>query len=125
MDWKLALSVTLVGMTIVFLALVCLWLIVQGIGAFMSRGKKDGGEKSLAVKPEIREETAAEEVIFDAGNNDEEELVAVITAAIAQYESGEFRIKSIVRKRSKRVEKKRSAWALEGMRSGIENRFRV
>ncbi len=125
MDWKLALSVTLVGISIVFLALICLWLIVQGIGAFMSRGKKSGGEKSLEVKLEIKEEPATEEVIFDAGNNDEEELVAVITAAIAQYESGGFKIKSIVRKRAKRVEKKRSAWALEGMRSGIENRFRV
>lgn len=125
MDWKLALSVTLVGMTIVFLALICLWLVVQAIGAVMSRGKKDVSEKKSEEAPRVKEEPVVEEIIFDAENNDEEELVAVITAAIAQYESGEFKITRIVRKRANRVEKKRNAWALEGMRGGIQNRFRV
>ena len=114
MDWDLAGKVTLVGMILVFLALIVLWLIIQLIGFVMKGFNKKNKDKISNQAQKPKEENGKTDVGIDGID---EETVAVISAAIAQYGSESFNIKSIKKKTvvSERFERPRKPWALEGM----------
>lgn len=109
--------ITLTGILVVFLILAILifffWLlgtIFKGVDKALknkAEAKKKAAEAAV-VKPVVAEpQPVAEEVDY----TDDEEIVAVISAAIAAYTEQGFTIKSI-RKRNTRV---RSAWSTAGI----------
>lgn len=110
--------ITITGILVVFLILAILILFFWLMGTIFksidkSRAAKKEAEKLNAPAPAaapapVVEETAAEEDI-----DNDEEIVAVISAAIAAYEgeSG-YTIKSISRHTDRRT---RSAWSLAGL----------
>lgn len=100
----------LTGILVVFLILAVLIFFFWLIGMIFKGIDKAKSEKKASV------EAAAE---VSSGTDDEEELIAVISAAIAAYEdSGDFTIKS-VRKRGADIPKVRSAWSMAGLKGSM------
>lgn len=100
----------LTGILVVFLILAVLIFFFWLIGMIFKGIDKAKSEKEASV------EAAAE---VSSGTDDEEELIAVISAAIAAYEdSGDFTIKS-VRKRGADIPKVRSAWSMAGLKGSM------
>ena len=89
--------VTLViGMTIVFSVLIILWAILLGFKQIFYVIPAKKKEKDKVVKPEV----AVNEIPAVVPQNEDEEIVAVITAAICSMTgqiASNFKIKSIKR----------------------------
>lgn len=111
----------LTGILVVFLILAVLIFFFWLIGMIFKGIDKAKSEKKASVEAAKTEtppvvEAAAE---VSSGTDDEEELIAVISAAIAAYEdSGDFTIKS-VRKRGADIPKVRSAWSMAGLKGSM------
>ncbi len=89
--WKLALTVTVVGMLMIFAVLGILWLVLtlsKFIFAGASAQKKDEQPASKAVKTESVAPKATIAPVAPAAADDAQ-LVAVITAAVAAYRASE------------------------------------
>lgn len=113
MDFTLAGTVILSGISIVFLVLLLLTFIVMLFGKLMSSGsKKNGSEPQKAVAEAPKAVKAAAPVVED-GISDE--LVAVISASIAAAMGGSegFVIKSV--KRAATAKGARPAWSMAGL----------
>lgn len=118
--WSSVGIIALTGILVVFLILAILIFIFWLMGTvfkLMDKSKKAKAEAKKKAEAEISAATAqpaavqteqAEEVV--AEESDDEEIVAVISAAIAAYTEQGFKIKSI-RKRSSA----RSAWSTAGI----------
>lgn len=107
-------KVTVLGLAIVFLVLIVLMLILM---LFKVIFYKDPKKKT--VKAEVTAPVQAVEVSEPQMN--EEELIAVITAAIAaslNTSTYNLQIKSY-----RRIEDKKPAWNKAGLRESINNRF--
>ena len=108
MDFGLALNVIVTGIIVVFLALILLILVMTAMGAVITRltgSKKPEKQIEKSVDASVQVESGIEE-----------EVVAVIMAAVSamQAESGEpgtFAVKSIRRSREARP-----AWSVAGLR---------
>lgn len=104
-----ALMVTVFSMLIVFSALLAINFILKGFKVFLYKEKKDNATK---VKKETQKQTtASKEQIINQDNN-EEELVAVLTAALAASLSrpaSDIRIRKITR-----INQSSSIWSRAG-----------
>lgn len=118
-DWSLIWSTVVTGIVVVFLILAILVFLLWLMGKIFSGVNKSGEKKKKAAEaaeaaikdaePEQQAETAEEYCEEDDG-----ELIAVISAAIAAYgeaEGKQYKITS-VRKRDKAA---RSAWSAAGI----------
>ena len=106
---KYAVSVTVLGMVMVFAVLSILWGIVSLMKVFLHDipAKKAAKQAALAKAVEVAAAPVEESAVIAASEEDEGEIVAAITAAIAamlqseeykgQFESG-FRVVSFTRK---------------------------
>lgn len=110
----------LTGILVVFLILAILIFFFWLIGTIFKGINKAKAEKKASVEAAKVEnvapvvETAAEAV---DETDDEEELIAVISAAIAAYEgSGSFAIKSVKKRGEPRA---RSAWSMAGLNGSM------
>ncbi len=107
-----SLIVALIGLLIVFVGLAILIGCIYGLSAIMSkmRARKEEQEKNKAPAPApvVVPEPVAEAAAEDAGV-DENELVAVITAALMAYTKGSGN-KTLVVKNIRRA----NAWAAAG-----------
>lgn len=82
--WGYAGQMTLLGLLMVFAVLATLWLVLTLFKViFAERAPKADKKK------EVRAEVSAVPSAADADTNDETELIAVITAAVAAYISEE------------------------------------
>ena len=114
----------LTGILVVFLILAILifffWLmgtIFKAIDKSKARKKAASAEAAKADVPAPAVEAAPAPEAAD--EDDEEELIAVITAAIAAYEeSGDFTIKSVKRRGDKNPQA-RSAWSIAGLNGSM------
>ena len=111
----------LTGILVVFLILAILIFFFWLIGTIFKAVDKAKAEKKAsadaakvdAPKPAVEAAPAAETAA------DDEELIAVITAAIAAYEDGgSFTIKS-VRRRGDKDTQARSAWSMAGLNGNL------
>lgn len=105
------LAYTVMGICIVFMILVIIMLVIKAMAFF------SGERKPKTVK--VAENTSNEVIKEDTKNNDDTELVAVITAAIAvmmQQNASDFVVRSY-----KKVSG--SAWNKAGRRDVLDNRF--
>ena len=104
MDWNLIFTVTLVGVTIVFTALVLLALFVYIYPKLLIKRK----EKILQEVETTHPESIIESLPFSS-ELDEDELVAVITAAISAFGGSGYSSKIVV-KNIKRVDTQKPVW---------------
>ena len=114
----------LTGILVVFLILAILIFFFWLMGVIFKAIDKSKAEKKAsaeAAKIDIPAPAAvvtAEEAVGDEVD-DEEELIAVITAAIAAYEeSGDFTVTS-VRRRGDKNPQARSAWSMAGLNGSM------
>ena len=101
--FKNALLNTLLGMGTVFVVLILISFIISGFaGINKLQSKKDGKEKKEEVKVSPVDNTIAQ-IIEKEELSDDQELVAVIAAAVAAYEGASstdgFVVRSIKRSR--------------------------
>ena len=111
----------LTGILVVFLILAILIFFFWLMGTIFKAvdkskaNKKASAEVAKAAAPAPVVEAAPVEAAADS----DEELIAVITAAIAAYEeNGDFTIKS-VRKRGDKNPQARSAWSIAGLNGSM------
>ncbi len=116
-NWVDALSVggqvTFIGMLIVFAVLIILMFVLAAM-KYVFAPKPAKTEKTVAVTPQ-------KAVIAEETQEDEEELIAVITAAIAaslNTSTYNLKIKSF-----RRIENNAPAWNRAGLRETINSRF--
>ena len=117
-DWSLIWSTVITGLVVVFLILAILVFLLWGMGKIFktidnAAKKKAAAAAETAVKADepVQQAEAIEEYIEE---EDDGELIAVISAAIAAYgeaEGKQYKITS-VRKRDKAA---RSAWSAAGI----------
>ncbi len=112
------LMVAAVGMTITFLALIVLWVAL----IVMSKVLGQTNKKTEASKPAVKAEpSVATPVASAAPEQDDEELVAVLTAAVAA--SLKTSVHNIVVKNIVRVPDARPTWSRAGLTEQINTRF--
>ena len=105
-------KVTVLGLAIVFSVLVVLMLILMLFKVIFYKDPK---------KKEVKAEAAPVETVSEEPQVNEEELIAVITAAVAaslNTSTYNLQIKSY-----RRIEDKKPAWNKAGLRETINNRF--
>ena len=113
----------LTGILVVFLILAILIFFFWLIGVIFKAVNKSRAENKASVeaaKVDVPVPAAEAAPAPEAAAEDnDEELIAVITAAIAAYEeSGDFTIKS-VRKRGDKNPQARSAWSMAGLNGSM------
>lgn len=114
----------LTGILVVFLILAILIFFFWLMGVIFkavdkSKAEKRASEQAAKVDaPDVQAETAVVDDAEVAEDNDEE-LIAVITAAIAAYEgSDDFTIRN-VRRRADKSPQQRSAWSMAGLNGSM------
>ena len=123
-----AITVMLVGMLIVFLGLTILIFCIKALSALLDSKKEAPKAAAPApapapvVVPAPVAETAAAQTGADAN-----ELIAVITAALMAYTSGEkgsaYAGKTLVVRNIRAAAAKSNAWARAGRADQLSNRF--
>ena len=105
-------ATVITGIVVVFLILAILILLLYIIGFFCNLGTKKKTDKPAEVKQEPAPAPAPAEIIEEDENDDE--IIAVISAAIAAYGADDG--KNYVIKKIKRSEKQpRSSWGNAGV----------
>lgn len=122
-DWALVASVVITGLVVVFLALIILIVAVSVIGKIFTAidNKKKSpqtDDKSITNVSESTKSDSTEVVLQVSSEDDSDEVVAVITAAIAAVMQSEGNKKPFVIKSVKRVSGVRNVWNQAGL---IEN----
>lgn len=113
--WGMVCSTVVTGIAVVFLALAILIGFLFLMGAILGRKKKPKEEKTEATA--VQSTPAPEAEIIEAVEEDDSEVIAVISAAIAAYSEADgkqYRITSV----KKREKNQRSGWSAAGV---IEN----
>lgn len=107
-------AVVITGLTVVFLGLVILILFVWAFGKIFSMKKKTSSpepQKTVA-KPVV-----APKPVVAENNTDDDEIIAVISAAVAamgEAEGKTYKLKSV---RAVKNKPSRSAWSLAGIQN--------
>lgn len=120
-NWtEMALNVTICGLAIVFGALIMLVILISLFGKLMDViNKKAGAAK--AAKIETAAAPAPVPAPAPAAGGDDDELIAVISAAVSAMYDGsgkQFAIKSV---RPARRAGERPAWAAAGLRDNTRS----
>lgn len=108
------LNVFIVGFVLVLAALILLSLIVSLLPKLLALGKKKEKKDSVVVKAEIK---LPEEV--EVKEEDDEELIAVLTAAIMSYYGNETKCNLKVTS-FKRIDNAPSTWSNAGKRDNLD-----
>ncbi|PID80058.1 MAG: hypothetical protein CSB19_01060 [Clostridiales bacterium] len=115
------LMVAVVGMTITFLALIFLWLVIEIMSKILGQ-KKAAPQAQAAAKATPVPAPAAKEAVGAAAPKaevEDEELIAVITAAL----SATLQTNRIVVSKIVRVADDRPIWAKTGMSEQMNSRL--
>lgn len=121
--WSSVGILALTGILVVFLILAILIFFFWLMGTIFKAVNKSKAEKRASAEAAKADAPApaaeAAPVPEAAAEDNDEELIAVITAAIAAYEeSGDFTIKS-VRRRGDKSPQTRSAWSMAGLNGSM------
>lgn len=122
MDWGYIISITIIGMLVVFSALILLVMFVKSMGLISTKSsngdKKDKDtptEKASANITKAQKPAKTQNISPIANDDIDSEIVAVITAAISQMRLEEgntagFKVKNIAR-----ASNSRPIWGLAGL----------
>ena len=119
-NFILSITILLTGFAVVFAVLLILIGIIKGYGTIIYKIQNRSREKKAnrnADLPKVeREETPAPAVMIEASDAaDDDELIAVISAAVyAMYSSSDVRIKSI-----RKAPTRGSAWRSAGLSDNV------
>ena len=115
-DWNLAINVTVTGIVLVFFMLLLLVFILYVFGSISVKISKSKDKKAAKVKAEayadMMSNTDSQPVAI-VQTEDSDEIVAVISAAVAALYSGK-KVKPVI-KSIKKSSTRRSAWANAGI----------
>lgn len=118
MDMSYVIAVVITGLVVVFLGLVLLIAFISAIGAvFKKIDVKKAAAKTAATEEKTVEAPKAAVKPAASANTDSDEVIAVISAAVAMMASADgttYRIKSV--KAASPNGSSRSAWAAAGLR---------
>lgn len=123
-NWGLIGSTVITGVVIVFLILAILIFFLWAMGKIfqtIENSKKKKAEENalvIAVAPAVSEAQTDEAEIYE--ENDDDEIIAVISAAIAAYgeaEGKQYRICGI----KKREKSQRSGWSAAGIAENMRS----
>ena len=123
-NWGLIGSTVITGIVIVFLILAILIFFLWAMGKIfqtIENSKKKKAEENalvIAVAPAVSEAQTDEAEIYE--ENDDDEIIAVISAAIAAYgeaEGKQYRICGI----KKREKSQRSGWSAAGIAENMRS----
>lgn len=103
-------NIVIVGLVLVFCALILLAAIFALLPKLLARGKKEKKDGSIVVEAEITLPEEGKEPI-----EDDEELIAVLTAAIMSYYGNETKCNLKVTS-FKRIDNAPSTWSHAGRR---------
>ena len=117
MDWVLIGTVVFTGLTVVFSALIILIVMIYIMGKIFTSidKKKRGKQKKVSAAP-AQAVTAAPSLPQQNASDEDEEIVAVISAAVAAYMGGQKHvIRRIRRAAPKQGSNVRPAWNAAGV----------
>ena len=110
---------TIIGLSTVFSVLIILMIVITIMKMIFYKAPSKPAATAVPVAPEMPAPEPVKPVAAD--EMDDEELVAVITAAVAaslNTSTYNLRIKSL-----RRIDNKQPAWNRAGIRETINNRF--
>ena len=118
-NFTLSITILLTGFAVVFAVLLILIGIIKGYGTIIFKIQNRSREKKAnrnADLPKVeREDLPAPAVIVEASDGTDDELIAVISAAVyAMYSSSDVRIKSI-----RKAPTRGSAWRSAGLSDNV------
>ncbi len=115
-DWGLGINVTITGVAIVFGMLLLLVFVLSVFGLIFSKANGTKKEKApKEAKPAPKKEVAAQKpTVAVPVNNNNDEIVAVIAAAVAAMYDGSD-VKPVIRKIKKSSKHARPAWTSAGI----------
>lgn len=108
---SIGLSTTIVGLSTVFLVLIVLMLVVMAMKYIFAEKHKKAKKNEMTVEPVITAEP----------EKNEEELIAVLTAAVAaSLNTSTYNLKI---KSYRRIASNNNAWQKAGLNESIGNRY--
>ena len=119
-NFTLSITILLTGFAVVFAVLLILIGIIKGYGTIIysiqNRSREKKANRNADLPKVEREETPAPAVMVEAPDSaDDDELIAVISAAVyAMYSSSDVRIKSI-----RKAPARGSAWRSAGLSDNV------
>ncbi len=118
-NFTLSITILLTGFAVVFAVLLILIGIIKGYGTIIFKIQNRSREKKAnrnADLPKVeREDLPAPAVMVEASDGTDDELIAVISAAVyAMYSSSDVRIKSI-----RKAPTRGSAWRSAGLSDNV------
>lgn len=114
-DWTVIWSTVVTGLVVVFLILVLLVFILMLMGKILSAGSKKPDKTEsvqIAAAPVVQQNATVEEA---EEYEDDGELIAVISAAIAAYGEADGKQYKVVGVRRQRDKALRSGWSAAGI----------
>ena len=114
-DWNLGINVTITGLTIVFGMLILLVFILSIFGLFFSKNTVKE-KKKVAPKKEDKPKKDKVEVHpkVSVSTNNNDEIIAVIAAAVATLYDGS-NVQPVIKRIKKSSTKSRPAWTAAGI----------
>ena len=106
-------AVVITGLTVVFLGLIILILFVWAFGKIFSRKKKP----AVQEKPVETAKPAAAPVSIPKTDDNQDEIIAVISAAVAAMGASDGKTYKLRSVRTVKNKPSRSAWALAGIQN--------
>lgn len=120
MEWPYVFAVVITGLVVVFAALILLIIFISALGKLFEASANKKKSKELAeIKPEpvkAVSQPSAPQPEEIAEETDDDEIIAVISAAVAMMAASEnktYRIKSV---KAVKNGSSRNAWAMAGIR---------
>lgn len=118
MEMSYVIAVVITGLVVVFLGLVLLIAFISAIGAIFKKiDQKKAAAKAAEAAEKPAEAPKAAVQPAAVSNSDSDEVIAVISAAVAMMSAADgtsYRIKSV--KAAAQNGPSRSAWAMAGLR---------
>lgn len=118
MEMSYVIAVVITGLVVVFLGLVLLIAFISAIGAIFKKiDRKKAAAKAAEAAEKPAEAPKAAVQPAAVSNSDSDEVIAVISAAVAMMSAADgtsYRIKSV--KAAVQNGSSRSAWAMAGLR---------
>lgn len=118
MEMSYVIAVVITGLVVVFLGLILLIAFISAIGSLFKKiDRKKAAAKAAEAAEKPAEAPKAAVQPAAASNSDSDEVIAVISAAVAMMSAADgtsYRIKSV--KAAAQNGSSRSAWAMAGLR---------
>ncbi len=122
-DWSFVLAIVFTGLVVVFLALIILIVFLSIMGAIIKFAEKmkNKGKDTSTIEENSHEVTETDVLTSSDTSQINDEVIAVITAAVAYIMTKEGNKKPFVIKSVKKSSNNtRSAWSMAGINENVQ-----